>query len=212
MSGKNISDSTMRRLPYYLHYLNAAKAQRTTVSATNIAQALGLNDVQVRKDLAAVSGGGRPKTGYVTDELIENIGNCLGCGAPQNAAIVGVGNLGRALLSYEGFADYGLHIAAAFDADSKLAGQSVHGVTVQPLAAMPALCRQLDIKLGIITVPVAAAQQVCRLLAKCNVTAIWNFAPVILTPPAGVTVENENLASSLAVLSRHMATQKGAQQ
>ena len=118
--------------------------------------------------------------------------------------LVGAGNLGKALLSYDGFSDYGLDVIAAFDTDSTLTGTLISGKPVLPMEDLEVVCTEKKIHLGIITVPVAAAQSVCDQLISFGIRAIWNFAPTILKVPKGVLVENENLASSLAVLSQHL--------
>lgn len=202
MDAKNISIQTLRRLPIYLHYLRTVREQCVNISATSIAEKLGLNDVQVRKDLASVSGSGRPKTGYNTAALIEQLERYLGCSTRFPAVLVGAGNLGKALLSYDGFSDYGLEILAAIDRDPELAGRRMNGKIILPPACLRALCETSDVHLGIITVPASAAQSVCDELISYGIRAIWNFAPTILRVPPYVQVENENLASSLAVLSR----------
>ena len=201
MKGPNVSGQTMRRLPVYLHYLKTIRNRQTTISATAIAEAFGLNDVQVRKDLGAVSGTGRPRTGYVVEELIAQIENCLGYNRHIQAMLVGVGHLGKALLAYEGFRDYGIDIMAGFDVDSEVTGTCVHGKPVFGMDVLETICRGNDIRLAILTVPVGVAQETCDRLVACGVKAILNFSPVILKAPEGVAVENENIASSLAVLS-----------
>ncbi len=203
MENKNVSIQTLRRLPIYLHYLKTVK-NMPNISATLIAEALGLNDVQVRKDIGSVSGSGRPKTGYVTLELIREIEAYLGCGEDNKTVLIGAGNLGKALLSYNGFLDYGLDVVAAFDVDSAVIGSDIGGKPVLSMAHLGEICKKYSIKLGIITVPAAAAQTACDELVSYGVEAIWNFAPTVLKVPAGVLVENENLASSLAVLSKHL--------
>lgn len=205
-SEKQISMQTMRRLPVYLHYLKSICGRQETVSATMIAAAFGLNDVQVRKDLSAVSGSGKPKTGYVTSELLGQIEACLGCAAQTKMILVGAGHLGQALLSYEGFGDYGFSIAAAFDRDESLCMRRIAGKMIYPDSMIETFCRKEKISLAVIATPVQSAQEVCDLLVSCGITAIWNFAPIILRVPSGVLVENENLASSLAVLARHLRT------
>lgn len=204
MKGKTVSIQTLRRLPVYLHYLKSERENARNISATVIADALGLNDVQVRKDLGSVSGSGRPKKGYVTEELIDELEAFLGCNTHTGAVLIGAGNLGRALLSYNGFSDYGLEIVAAFDRSDKVAGSSVGGKTVFPMSELPNVCKEKRVELGIITVPSSSAQTACDELVKNGITAIWNFATTVLKVPSGVHVENENLASSLAVLSRHL--------
>jgi len=198
---------TLRRLPGYLGYLKTLPSLRVAhISATAVAEALGLNDVQVRKDLAAVSRvGGKPKVGYAVDSLIADIEHFLGYDNTENAVIVGAGNLGRALLSYEGFSRYGMDIVAAFDKSPAAVGQSFGGKRVFPLEKLPDLCARLKIRIGILTVPSGAAQEAADLLVQSGVIAIWNFAPVRLSVPEGIHVQNENLVSSLSVLSKHLS-------
>ena len=204
MNEKSVSLQTLRRLPFYLHYLRTVQPRLTHISATAIAEKLGLNDVQVRKDLAAVSGRGRPKTGYNTDELIAQLEAYLGCTSLSPAVLVGAGNLGKALLAYDGFSDYGLEIIAAFDADPALSGVRISGKPVLPMMRLREVCEASQVRLGIITVPASAAQEACDELTGYGVRAVWNFAPTVLRVPPDVQVENENLASSLAVLHRHL--------
>ena len=204
MDDKNISLQTLRRLPVYLHYLKVIKDEIPSISATAIAEKFGLNDVQVRKDLAAVSGSGRPKTGYFTDELISQIESYLGCRSDTKTVLIGAGNLGKALMSYDGFDDYGIDIIAAFDTSEEVYGKMVNGKPILSSEDLEEVCLNKNIRLGIITVPAYGAQSVCDELVSYGVKAIWNFAPTILKVPEGVIVENENLASSLAVLSKHL--------
>ena len=206
MQMNSVSILTVQRLPSYLHYLKGLAAGGVpTVSATVIAEALGLNDVQVRKDLASVSKGGRPKVGYVTTELIHDIELFLGYHNTNRAILVGVGNLGRALLAYEGFAQYGLHIEAGFDLSSDLCGREIKGKPVYSIAEMEAYCRRENIRLAVLTVPAAAAQTVTEQLLSSGIRAIWSFASAHLQVPAGVLVRYENMATSLAILSNHLA-------
>ena len=203
MEQKSVSLQTLRRLPVYLHYLRTVQDQCVNISATAIADKLGLNDVQVRKDLASVSGSGRPKTGYKTLELLQQLEKYLGCGSSSTTVLIGAGNLGKALMAYSGFDDYGLEIVAAFDKNPARIGEIISGKPVYPMEKLGEVCKKHDILVGIITVPASVAQDVCDVLVAHGVRAIWNFAPTILRVPEGVQVENENLASSLAVLSQH---------
>ena len=189
-----------------MNYLKALpKWEVTNISATGIAEALGLNDVQVRKDLSLVSDGGRPKVGYAIEDLIYDIEHFLGYDDTHTAVLVGAGNLGRALLSYSGFAEYGLDILAAFDADPALVGREINGKPIFPMEKLSEVCAQRQVKIGIITVPNYEAQHVCDLLVQSGVQAIWNFAPVHLTVPADVLMQSENMACSFALLSKHLS-------
>ncbi len=204
MEKKAVSKQTLQRLPLYLNFLKQ-RDPLSNVSATIIAQALSLNDVQVRKDLASISQRGRPKIGYITKELIYDIEQFLGYDNTQNAVIVGAGNLGRALLSYGGFAAQGLDIVAAFDLDNNKLGEMINGKQVMDISKLDNLCRRMKIRLGIITVPAFAAQEVCDMLVEAGVLGIWNFSPVHLKVPENVLVQNENMAFSLAMLSKHLS-------
>ena len=206
MTEATVSKQTLMRLPVYLTYLKSLPRDGPPhVSSTTIAEDLGQSAIQVRKDLAAVCSGGKPKIGYVREELIDAIERFLGYHNVDSAILVGAGKLGKALLSYQGFAQYGLNIVAAFDTDERLIGQEVGGKPVFPLAKLPHLCDRLQAHIGIITVPAGQAQAVCDRLVSSGIRAIWNFAPVHLTVPPGILVQNENMAASLAVLSKHLA-------
>lgn len=200
MNGRNIPKSVTARLPVYLHFLKSLKtSENRTISSSTIARALGLGEVQVRKDLALVSGTGRPKIGYYLSELIPSLEETLGSGNPTNAVIAGAGKLGRALLSYDGFAEYGLNVMAAFDKDGECPCDE--GKLIYPICGLKDYCIKNNVKIGIITVPEKEAQDVCDLFVESGADAIWNFAPVRLEVPATVSVKNENMAASLAVLS-----------
>lgn len=206
---KEISQQTLKRLPYYLNFLNELKMNGITQAASpQIASALGYNDIQVRKDLASVSRSpGRPKMGFMVSELIDDIEEFLGYRNTNDAILVGVGCLGRALLGYKGFQSYGLNIAAAFDRDDSKIGTEVDGKHVFSLDKLSDLCKRLNIHIGIITVPAGSAQDVCNLLVSSGIKAVWNFAPVRLKVPEGILVQNENMAESLALLSQHLKQQ-----
>ena len=205
MTMSTISQPTLRRLPRYLSYLKSLGENAPEyISATGIAEALGLGQVQVRKDLALVSDGGRPKIGYNREHLIADIENFLGYGNSNDAVLIGAGKLGRALLGYGGFAEYGLNIVAAFDANDTLIGTTNGGKPIMHLSRLGEVCQRYKIKIGIITVPAEYAQGVCDLLIENGILAIWNFAPKHLNVPDGILVQNENMAASLALLCKHL--------
>ena len=202
----NISKHTLQRLPMYLSYiLGLPEDAPKNISATTIAEALQLNDVQVRKDLASVSSSGKPKVGYNVKDLIAELEAFLGYNDIDNAVIVGAGSLGKALLNYSGFKAYGLNIIAAFDLCEE--PTEFQGKTVFPIAQLGSFCRKVNVHIGIITVPASSAQEICDLLVESGIRAIWNFAPVHLVVPDGILVQNENMASSLALLSNHLREQ-----
>ena len=207
MERKEISKSVLKRLPGYLSYLKSIpEGSSPYISATGLANALGMGEVQVRKDLAMVSDGGRPKIGYLRESLIEDISQFLGYDNTTDAILVGAGKLGQALLGYSGFDAYGLNILAAFDAQPT-ADATEDGKPIYPMSHMETFCRANKVLMGIITVPARYAQQVCDQLVACGIKAIWNFAPTHLDVPANILVQNENMATSLAVLSMHLQAQ-----
>lgn len=205
---EKISKAVLKRLPLYLSYLRSlGDGEPENISATALAAALEMGEVQVRKDLAMVSDGGRPKVGYRRLGLISDIEQFLGYDNTNNAVLIGAGKLGRALLGYTGFSEYGLNIVAAFDAAAEQAGTDESGKPVLPMTELENLCKERNILIGIITVPSACAQEVCDELISYGVKAIWNFAPVHLDVPTGILVQYENMAASLAVLSKHLSAQ-----
>ena len=200
---------TLKRLPDYLNYLRVyQQSGNENISVPVIAKALNLNEVQVRKDLASISRcSGRPKTGYAVASIIDDIEDFLGYKNVNDALLVGAGHLGKALLSYKGFEQCGLNIVVAFDKDEALAGQEISGKPVFPVNRLIDLPARLQLKIGIITVPASEAQQVCDQLVRAGIRAIWNFAPVHLIVPPHTMIQNENMAASLAMLSRHLAAE-----
>jgi len=207
MEKKEVSKSVLKRLPGYLAYLKSLPdGTATYISATALANALGMGEVQVRKDLAMVSEGGRPKIGYLREGLIEDISQFLGYDNTTDAILVGAGKLGQALLGYVGFDAYGLNILAAFD-ENPITDNTQGGKPILPMGEFESFCHSNKILMGIITVPTAFAQQVCDQMIACGIKAIWNFAPTHLDVPEHILVQNENMATSLAVLSMHLQAQ-----
>ena len=207
MERKEISKSVLKRLPGYLSYLKSLPAGTATyISATALANALGMGEVQVRKDLAMVSDGGRPKIGYLRESLVDDIEQFLGYDNTTDAILVGVGKLGHALLDYKGFEEFGLNILAGFDANPAME-QTDGGKPVYPLSKLSQFCRNHKVLMGIITVPAKNAQEVADQLIAVGIKAIWNFAPAMLEVPKNTLVQYENMATSLAVLSVHLQAQ-----
>lgn len=204
MESKKVSKSVLRRLPGYLSYLKSlGEDAHTHISATALANALGMGEVQVRKDLAMVSDGGRPKIGYLREALIEDIEQFLGYNNTNDAVLIGAGKLGQALLDYKGFEEFGLNILAAFDAEPKMEVTDC-GKPIYPMDRLEDFCLENQVLMGIITVPGKHAQEVADRLIDCGIKAIWTFAPQLLEVPPHILVQYENMATSLAVLSMHL--------
>ena len=207
MEKKKISQSVLKRLPGYLAYLKSVPDGGSAyISATALANALGMGEVQVRKDLAMVSDGGRPRIGYLRESLIDDIEQFLGYDNTTDAVLIGAGKLGQALMGYKGFEDYGLNILAAFDKNPQIE-RTMEGKPVYHIDKLEAFCRKHKVLMGIITVPGEHAQEVADLLIAGGIKAIWNFAPTHLDVPRNILVQSENMAMSLAVLSVHLQAQ-----
>ena len=206
MKVNQITRATLGRLPLYLNYLKQIESSGTTsISATTIAKALSLGEVQVRKDLASVSGAGKPKVGYESSDLIKRLEDTLGSNSITSAVLVGAGKLGRALLDYNGFEEFGIKIIAAFDSNDEVIRFSKTSKDILPISTLSEYCKANNVKLGIITVGQGSAQQVCNMMEESGIKAIWNFAPCNLEVSDGILVKNENLALSLAHLSNQLS-------
>ena len=207
MEQKKISKAVLKRLPSYLVYLKTLPdGTATHISATALANALGMGEVQVRKDLAMVSDGGRPKVGYLRESLIDDIEQFLGYDNTTDAVIIGAGKLGQALMGYKCFDEYGLNILAAFDRSPKME-MTDDGKPVYTMDKLEKFCRTHKVLMGIITVPGSGAQEVCDKLIAAGIKAVWSFAPTHLEVPDNILVQYENMATSLAVLSMHLQAQ-----
>ena len=207
MKRTEISKSVLKRLPVYLAYLkNLPEDAPPYISATAVANALGMGDVQVRKDLAMVSDGGRPKVGYSREALVDDIEQFLGYDNTNDCVLIGAGKLGLPLLGYSGFDAYGLNILAAFDV-APAVDQTENGKPILPMDKLESFCKSNKVRMGIITVPASCAQEVCNRLIAAGIKAIWNFAPTHLEVSENILVQNENMATSLAVLSMHLQAQ-----
>ena len=205
MNGYSIPRATLGRLPQYLRYLKSLPVEKgATISATTIAKALSLGEVQVRKDLASVSGAGKPKIGYERKKLICDLERHLGHGRLTYAVLVGAGKIGRALLNYDGFEEFGVKIIAGFDCNEDALRADGSAKPILPMSDLESFCSENHVKIGIITVGKEAAQEVCDALVEGGIEAIWNFAPCAVKLPEGVLLHQENLALSLAHLNNQI--------
>ncbi len=199
----SISRPMLERLPTYAECLEKMiKGGVSSVSAGKVARELDLGEVQVRKELALVSGAGKPRIGYDARKLLYDIKRFLGEDAPSEAVIIGAGKLGCALLGYSNFEDVGVCIKSAFDISG--CELSIDGKNIYPMSRFSSYCKENQVKIGIITVPAQAAQAACELLVSEGIKAIWNFAPTILEVPSDVSVINEKLSISLSQLRQHI--------
>lgn len=199
MKDTEISKATLGRIPTYLKYLKSLSDDIRNISATTVAKDLGLGDVQVRKDLALLCGTGKPKVGYLKEELITSIEERINLKNGETV-IIGAGKLGRALLDYGGFSDYGISVKAAFDINIEKEEISASGKPILPIERLKGFCDENNVKIGIIAVPAQAAQEACNLFYENGVKAMWCFAPCHLYKPVDAVIQYENMALSLAHL------------
>lgn len=190
------------RLSLYLRELQRLVASgQQTISSGQLGTLLGFSDAQVRKDLGFFGQFGYPGVGYRCDELIRAMRDILGTNHAWNVAMVGVGNLGQALLGYRGFGRQNFAIAAAFDADPAKVGQTTQGIRVQPLEELASTIQEKDIRLAMVVVPADRAQEAADRLVAAGIEGIVNFAPVTLTLPPHVQNVGVDLAIELEQLS-----------
>ena len=193
---------SVRRFPSYLRLLKQRKENgEKHISATQLADELGLTPIQVRKDLSSTGIEGRPKIGFLIEELIVSITHALGWDNLTEALIIGAGNLGMALASYNGFSAYGLRIAAIFDKDPEKIGKKAGDLTILPVDTINQYIKNNRVTIAVIAVPANQAQATCDMLIKCGIRGIWNFAPKNLKVPEDVVMQRTDLAASFAVLS-----------
>lgn len=203
MEKSKISINTLNRLPMYLNILRSLEIQGfNMVSAKQISDLINQSEISVRKDLQFISSSsGKPNQGRVTSQLIDDIERFLGYKDTTKAVLIGVGMLGKALLSYQGFSAYGLKIVLAFDVNNDLHHQKISETPILPMEKLKEMVSRLKIHIGIITVPSAFAQEVCQQLIDAGIKAIWNFAPVYLIAPTYMIIHNEDMAYSFSAIS-----------
>lgn len=194
--------AVVSRLSLYLRELqHLIREGQETTNSGELGGLLGFTDAQVRKDLAYFGQFGYPGIGYRCDELVRKIRVILGTDEQWPVALVGVGNLGRALLGYKGFRHQGFSIVAAFDSNPEMVGQDIEGVKVSDLANLSEIVRTHNIKLGLLAVPSEAAQTVADQLVAVGIEGILNFAPVTISLPENVSQVGIDLAIELEQLS-----------
>jgi len=204
MRYRKIPDEAVRRLPMYLRGLLLCGRQgMENVSSRKLAELLHISSAQIRKDLSYFGAFGTPGVGYETAKLAKQIRGILKLAEPNNAALVGLGNLGSALLKYTGFSAYGLEISAVFESSPDKIGKTVRNVKVQDVSKLSTL-KNKGIKLGIIAVPASAAQEVAEALVEAGIRGILNFAPFYLDVPKKVKVITIDIAMVLARLPYYL--------
>ncbi len=201
-----VPKAVVGRLSLYLRELqHLARTGNQTTSSHQLGQLLGFTDAQVRKDLAYFGHFGHPGIGYRCDELQTAIRRILGTDQTWNVALIGVGNLGRALLGYRGFARQGFDFKAAFDVDGPSIGKIVEGVLIHHMADLPSVVASEGIQIAMIAVPAVAAQTVAEQVVAAGVAGVVNFAPVTLSLPENISSVGVDLAIELEQISFSVA-------
>jgi redox-sensing transcriptional repressor len=206
MPNRSIPEATVSRLPVYLRALLdlAETRPEPKVSSEELARLAGVNAAKVRKDLSYLGSYGTRGVGYDVEYLLYQITRELGLTQDWPAALVGAGNLGRALASYKGFSERGFRIAALFDVDEGVIDDEVAGISVRHLDDLKEVVTELGICIGIITTPPSAAQEVAERLVDAGVKSILNFAPAFVNVPPDVNVRKVDLSIELQILSFHL--------
>lgn len=211
LDARDVPKAVVSRLSLYLRELRRlSRSGKATVSSSQLGRLLGFTDAQVRKDLAHFGHFGHPGIGYRCDELVAAVRGILGTDLGWNVAVVGVGDLGRALLGYQGFSSDGFRIVAAFETDQTKVGTSVDGVAVYGLERLANVVHERQIQLAMIAVPASAAQVVAEQLVSAGVLGIVNFAPVTLSLPDGVSLVAVDLATELEQISFAVANRNSS--
>jgi redox-sensing transcriptional repressor len=196
-------------LPLYLRLLRKMKEEgEAYASGTVVARELGLDPIVVRKDLATTGTVGRPRLGFPMNEIINAIEDLLGWSNTSDAFLAGAGNLGRALLGYKGFEQYGLRIVAVFDSNPDIIGTTIHGRTILDIEELAERAKRMHVQIGILTITATGAQTIADTMVRGGIRAIWNFTPTTLDVPDHVILQREELASSLAILSHRLLMER----
>lgn len=205
-----IPRATIERLPLYYRCLDKMDTFEDVdvVSSKDLGGKLDIPSTQVRKDLSYYGEFGRRGVGYNVSDLKRSVGKILGVDRTWKSILVGAGNLGRALVNYGSFSMMGLEISHVFDNDLSKIGNLINDRKVESIQNMEEIVQKEDIKLGIISVPADAAQEVADLMVEAGIKAIWNFAPTRLYVPESISVKNEDLAVGIVSLIYHLSWQE----
>lgn len=200
-----VSEPTLRRLPGYLFFLEKVREDGViNISAPTIGNALKCDPTQVVKDLSVTGIKGKPRVGYNTYELCHALEEFLTFNHVNEAFLVGAGNLGNALMSYQEHQTLGIKVIAAFDVNKEKIGQHIGGIHVLEYNKLFHLANRLEVKIAILTTPNEVAQEVAEDLVNCGIKAIWNFTLTNLDLPDNIIVENTSMSSFAAVLLRRL--------
>ncbi|MET9019813.1 redox-sensing transcriptional repressor Rex [Actinopolymorpha sp. NPDC004070] len=201
---RGIPEATVARLPVYLRALTAlADRGIATASSEELARAAGVNSAKLRKDLSYLGSYGTRGVGYDVEYLRYQIAREIGLTQDWPVVIVGIGNLGHALANYSGFVSRGFGIVGLLDADPARVGEQVGDHVIQAYSELERVVSEYGVAIGVISTPATAAQEVCDRMVAAGITSVLNFAPVVLSVPAGVDVRKVDLSTELQILAYH---------
>lgn len=207
-----VPEATVSRLPLYLQALTGlAEHGVATVSSDELARAAGVGSAKLRKDLSHLGSYGTRGVGYEVEYLVSQISRALGLTQDWRVVIIGIGNLGRALANYGGFASRGFSVVALLDADPRVVGQTVAGHSVQHVDDLEHVVGGQGVQIGVVATPAPQAQEVCDRLVAAGVASVLNFAPCVLAVPGGVMVRRVDLSTELQILAFHQQRHAAAQ-
>lgn len=203
-SKRHIPPASLARLTIYLRALSVMLTDGIErVSSEELAEAAGVNSPMLRKDLSYLGSYGTRGVGYDVSYLSGQISAALGLTLNWRVAIVGAGNLGRALAGYPGFGTRGFEVVALFDADQTMIGQEVGGLKIRPVSALEAELEKTEANMAVLSVPAEVAQELCDRLVASGITSILSFAPVVLQAPKNVQIRKVDMATELQILAYH---------
>lgn len=204
-----VPEPAIRRLPWYLACVQQLRSQGVDhVSSTAISQQLNVDASQIAKDLSYLNIKGKTRIGYEVAELEKGLNDFLGFRRSHRAVMMGVGSLGRALVTDSGLSRYGLNIVAGFDIDPAVIGSNIAGVPIYDVAELNSRRKQLGAEIAVIAVPVESAAQVTELCIDAGIKALWNFTPFHIKARPDIIIENTSIYAHLAVMYNRMATQQ----
>ena len=205
-SAPNVPGVVIQRLPLYVRALTQfAGSWDDVISSEQLGQRLQMTPAQIRKDLSYFGRFGKQGRGYSVASLEHRLRSILGLDRAWNTMVIGMGRLGRAVVSYPGFAPEGFNIVAAFDADDSIVGETVSGLDIQSISDLAKTVKEKDIKIGIVTVPIQHAQEVIDTLVDAGIKSILNYAPLSPKVPEGVTVRGIDPVLSLQSMTYYIS-------
>ncbi len=201
-----LPEPTLRRLPWYLAYVKLlADAGAEYVSSTQISKEINIDSSQIAKDLSFLNISGKTRVGYEVASLVEVLEDFLGFTRQHRAAIFGVGSLGGSLLQDSGLLQYGMDVVVGFDVNPTLVGSEVNGIPIYHISEFEAKRKELDVQIGILTVPVDKAQQMAETMVAGGIKAVWNFTPFRIRVPEHIVLQNTSIYAHLAVMFNRLS-------